>query len=41
MEVRTFKHYSNCLNRDMEFQVFGTGGNPVLIIPCQGRRFYD
>ena len=41
MEVRTIKHYSNCLNRDMEFQVFGSGGKPVLFFPCQGGRFFD
>ena len=41
MEIRYFKHYSNYLNRDMEFKVYGRGGKPVLFIPCQGGRFFD
>jgi esterase/lipase superfamily enzyme len=41
MEIRYFKHYSTRLNRDMEFKVYGHGGRPVLLIPCEGGRFYD
>ena len=41
MEIRYFKHYSNCLGRDMEFKVYGHGGKPVMFIPCQGGRFFD
>lgn len=41
MEIRYFKHYSNYLNRDMEFKVYGKSGKPVLFIPCQGGRFFD
>ena len=41
MEIRYFKHYSNCLGRDMEFKVYGHGGKPVMFIPCQAGRFFD
>ena len=41
MEIRYFKHYSIRLDRDMEFKVYGHGGRPVLLIPCEGGRFYD
>ena len=41
MEIRYFKHYSTHLDRDMEFKVYGHAGKPVLMIPCEGGRFYD
>ena len=41
MEINYVKHYSNCLNRDMEFKVYGHSGKPVLFIPCQAGRFFD
>ena len=41
MEVRYFKQYSSCLDRDMEFKVYGHRGKPVLFIPCQAGRFFD
>ena len=41
MEIRYFKHYSSRLDRDMEFKVYGHSGKPVLMIPCEGGRFYD
>ncbi|MGX8680168.1 MAG: esterase family protein, partial [bacterium] len=41
MEIRYFKEYSQCLNRDMEFNVYGTGGTPMLVFPSQDGRFYD
>lgn len=41
MEIRYFKHWSSCLNRDMEFKTYGHGGRPVLFIPCQSGRFFD
>lgn len=41
METRYFKRRSACLNRDMEFKVYGHGGKSVLFIPCQGGRFFD
>lgn len=41
MEIRYFKHYSSHLDRDMEFKAYGHAGKPVLLIPCEGGRFYD
>jgi len=41
MEKQYFNEYSYHLNRDMEFNVYGWGGLPVLVFPCQGGRFYD
>ncbi len=41
MKIAYHKHYSNHLNRDMEFKVYGHGGKPVLFIPCQAGRFWD
>lgn len=41
MEVRYYKEYSHCLEREMEFKVYGHRGKPVLFIPCQAGRFWD
>ena len=41
MKVEYFKEYSKCLNRDMEFKVYGHRGNPILVFPAQDGRFYD
>ena len=41
MQIRYYKEYSNYLNRDMEFKVFGHAGRPILIFPCQSGRFFD
>ena len=41
MEVQYYKEYSNQLNREMEFKVYGTRGKPCLVIPSQDGRFYD
>ena len=41
MQIQYYKEYSHFLNRDMEFKVYGSGGKPVLAIPCQNGRFYD
>ena len=41
MRVEYFKEYSNCLNRDMEFKVYGHAGMPLLVFPAQDGRFYD
>lgn len=41
MQVEYFKEYSKCLERDMEFKVYGTGGQPILVFPSQDGRFYD
>lgn len=41
MKVEYFKEYSQCLNRDMEFKVYGHTGMPILVFPAQNGRFYD
>ena len=41
MEVRYFKEPSRFLNRDMEFKVYGQGGQPCIAFPCECGRFYD
>lgn len=41
MKIQYFKEYSHHLNRDMEFKVYGQGGKPVLVFPCQNGRFFD
>lgn len=41
MEIRYFKHYSFHLDREMEFKVYGHAGRPILMLPCEGGRFYD
>jgi len=41
MKVEYFKKYSNCLQRDMEFKIYGHGGIPLLVFPAQDGRFYD
>ena len=35
------KWYSPSLGREMECQVYGHAGRPVLFIPCQDGRFFD
>ena len=35
------KEYSYYLQREMEFKVYGRGGKPVLVFPCQNGRFFD
>lgn len=35
------KEYSFYLQREMEFKVYGRGGKPVLVFPCQNGRFFD
>ena len=35
------KEYSTHLEREMEFKVYGRGGKPVLVFPCQNGRFFD
>ena len=35
MEIQYYKQYSPALNRDMEVNVYGHAGRPVLFIPCQ------
>ena len=41
MKVEYFKEYSNCLNREMEFKIYGHTGIPLLVFPAQDGRFYD
>lgn len=41
MKIEWFKEYSECLNRDMEFNVYGHAGEPILVFPSQNGRFYD
>ena len=35
------KWFSNRLGREMELLVFGRAGEPVLVFPTSGGRFYD
>ena len=41
MQMHYEKWYSPALRRDMEIKVYGSGGKPVLYIPCQDGRFFD
>lgn len=41
MKIEYYKEYSNNLNRDMEFKVFGHDGLPILVFPSQSGRFFD
>ncbi len=41
MQIRYYKEYSEKLNRDMEFKVYGHAGKPCLVFPAQDGRFYD
>lgn len=34
-----YKEYSSNLNRNMEFNVYGYAGLPVLVFPAQNGRF--
>ena len=40
MKVEYFKEYSNCLNREMEFKIYGHTGIPLLVFPAQDGHFY-
>lgn len=41
MNIEYRKFYSRNLGRDMEYKVYGSGGKPVLCVPCQSGRFYE
>lgn len=41
MHIRYYKEYSHYLNREMEFKVYGHGGLPMVVFPCQDGQFYD
>ena len=39
--MQYIKQYSSRLGRDMEMNVYGEGGKPVMVFPCQNGRFFD
>lgn len=39
MKVEYYKEYSPCLERDMEYKVYGHAGTPILVFPTQNGRF--
>ena len=41
MRIDYYKEFSPSLGRDMEFKVYGHGGKPALVFPCQNGRFFD
>ena len=41
MQTSYYKEYSESLQRDMEFKVYGQGGKPCIVFPCQNGRFFD
>lgn len=41
MEKQYFKWYSQSLNRDMEYNIYGNGEHSILAFPSQDGRFYD
>ncbi len=41
METQYFKNYSPALERDMECEIWGHAGRPVLYIPGQDGRYFD
>lgn len=41
MEINYYKEYSPCLQRDMEFKVYGTSGKPCIYFPCQNGKYVD
>ena len=41
MQIRYFKEYSQYLDRDMEFKMYGHAGRLCLVIPCQDGRFFE
>lgn len=41
MEGQYNKHFSNNLQREMEYKTYGKKGRPVLIFPSQDGRFFD
>ena len=40
MKEEYFKEWSSCLDRDMEFKVYGHTGKPVLVFPPGCGRFW-
>lgn len=41
MEEQYFKHYSQSLQRDMEYKIYGSASRTLLAIPSQNGRFFD
>ena len=41
METAYYREFSRALDREMEWKVYGHGGQPILFIPCQDGRFFD
>ena len=41
MHTQYYKEYSNKLQRDMEFKVYGHAGLPFIVFPCQNGKFFD
>ena len=41
MEIRYYNEYSQCLNRDMDFIVYGHTGIPILVFPAQDGHCQD
>ncbi len=41
MNIEYHKYWSQYLQQDMEFKVFGHAGKPVLVFPAMGGRFYE
>ena len=41
MHTRYYKEYSQHLNRDMEFKVYGHAGLPFIVFPSQDGKFFD
>lgn len=41
MQINSYKEWSGCLDRPMEFKVYGHAGRPMMIFPCQSGRYFD
>lgn len=41
MKREYMRQYSPALGKDMEILIFGEGGKPCMVFPCQDGRFYD
>jgi esterase/lipase superfamily enzyme len=41
MNIEYHKYWSNHLQQDMEFKIYGHAGKPVVVFPAQGGRFYE
>ncbi len=41
MNTEYYKWYSPAIGRDMELKVYGDWGQPTLVFPAQGGRFYE